>query len=104
MLSLSDAQCHGRRQPARVPYLVQSPELSVDDWKVHLVLRGTRAGVMPKEDLDKVMALVAKFPKCWVFSDEIYSQLTYDGETALAGAALFHSYASGQAKIIFDLV
>jgi aspartate/methionine/tyrosine aminotransferase len=50
------------------------------------------------------MALVAKFPKCWVFSDEIYSQLTYDGETALAGAALFHSYASGQAKIIYDLV
>ena len=35
-------------------------------------------GVMPKEDLDKVMALCEKFPKCWVVSDEIYSQLTYD--------------------------
>ena len=34
---------------------------------------------MPPEDLDKVMALVAKYPRCWVFSDEIYSQLTYDG-------------------------
>lgn len=34
---------------------------------------------MPEEDLDKVMALLAKYPRCWVFSDEIYSQLTYDG-------------------------
>jgi aspartate aminotransferase len=36
-------------------------------------------GVMPEEDLDKAMALVAKWPRAYVFSDEIYSQLTYDG-------------------------
>jgi aspartate aminotransferase len=36
-------------------------------------------GVMPKEDLDKVMAMLEAFPRCWVLSDEIYSQLTYDG-------------------------
>ena len=36
-------------------------------------------GVMPKKDLDEVMALVKDKPKCWVLSDEIYSQLCYDG-------------------------
>jgi aspartate aminotransferase len=35
-------------------------------------------GVMPKEDLDQVMAACEARPKCWVLSDEIYSQLTYD--------------------------
>ena len=46
---------------------------------------------MPPEDLDKVMALVAKYPRCWVFSDEIYSQLTYDG--VLSHTAWSHTLA-----------
>lgn len=33
-------------------------------------------GVMPRGDLDKIMALVLARPNCWVLSDEIYSQLT----------------------------
>ena len=55
--------------------IVYSPKL--DKLGYYCAINGVIQG--KKEDLDKVMALVAKFPKCWVFSDEIYSQLTYDG-------------------------
>lgn len=37
------------------------------------------SGVMPKKDLDEVMTLIEAKPNCWVLSDEIYSQLCYDG-------------------------
>ena len=36
-------------------------------------------GVTPKEEIDKLIAGLARFPKAAIMSDEIYGQLTYDG-------------------------
>ena len=36
-------------------------------------------GVTPKEEIDKLVAGLARFPKAAIMSDEIYGQLTYDG-------------------------
>jgi len=37
-------------------------------------------GVTPKEQVDKLVKGLAKFPKAAIMSDEIYGQMTYDGE------------------------
>jgi len=36
-------------------------------------------GVTPKDQVDKLVAGLAKFPKAAIMSDEIYGQMTYDG-------------------------
>ena len=36
-------------------------------------------GVTPKEEIDKLVVGLARFPKAAIMSDEIYGQLTYDG-------------------------
>ena len=36
-------------------------------------------GVTPKEEIDKLIAGLARFPNAAIMSDEIYGQLTYDG-------------------------
>jgi aspartate/methionine/tyrosine aminotransferase len=36
-------------------------------------------GVTPKDQVDKLVAGLAKFPKVAIMSDEIYGQMTYDG-------------------------
>src|SRR5271155_5556797 len=36
-------------------------------------------GVTPKEEIDKLVAGLARFPSAAIMSDEIYGQLTYDG-------------------------
>jgi len=36
-------------------------------------------GVMPAEDLDAIAQICKSNPKLWVFSDEIYARLVYDG-------------------------
>src|SRR3984957_12163551 len=36
-------------------------------------------GVTPKEEIDKLVAGLAQWPKAAILSDEIYGQLTYDG-------------------------
>jgi len=43
-------------------------------------------GIIPKADLEAIAAILRKHPQVWVFADEIYGQLVYDGE--------FHSIAS----------
>lgn len=37
-------------------------------------------GVTPKAEIDKLVAGLAKFPRVALMSDEIYDQMTYDGE------------------------
>ncbi len=37
-------------------------------------------GVTPKAEIDKLVAGLAKFPRVAIMSDEIYDQMTYDGE------------------------
>ena len=36
-------------------------------------------GVTPKEEIDKLVAGLARFPDVAIMSDEIYAQMTYDG-------------------------
>ena len=43
-------------------------------------------GIIPKADLEAIAEILRKHPQVWVFADEIYAQLVYDGE--------FHSIAS----------
>ena len=38
-------------------------------------------GVTPKSEIDKLVAGLAKWPDVAIMSDEIYDQMTYDGET-----------------------
>jgi aspartate aminotransferase len=38
-------------------------------------------GVTPKSEVDKLIAGLEKFPDVCIMSDEIYDQMTYDGET-----------------------
>ena len=37
-------------------------------------------GVIPKKDVEAIAAILRKHPHVWIFADEIYSQLCYDGE------------------------
>jgi aspartate aminotransferase len=37
-------------------------------------------GIIPKQDVEAIAAILRKHPQVWVFADEIYSQLCYDGE------------------------
>ncbi|HEX7952840.1 MAG TPA: pyridoxal phosphate-dependent aminotransferase [Burkholderiales bacterium] len=37
-------------------------------------------GIIPKKDIEAIAAVLRKHPQVWVFADEIYSQLCYDGE------------------------
>lgn len=37
-------------------------------------------GIIPKKDIEVIAAILRKHPQVWVFADEIYSQLCYDGE------------------------
>lgn len=41
-------------------------------------------GVIPPEDLDAIAELAKANPQLWVFSDEIYAQLVYDGRKVAA--------------------
>ncbi|HJU23496.1 MAG TPA: pyridoxal phosphate-dependent aminotransferase, partial [Casimicrobiaceae bacterium] len=36
-------------------------------------------GILSGEDLDAIAAIVARHPQMWIFADEIYSRLIYDG-------------------------
>lgn len=49
-------------------------------------------GVLGAEVLDNIAELVAKHPRLWVFSDEIYARLVFDG------AAVAPSYLTAAAK------
>ncbi|GIL04193.1 MAG: aminotransferase [Betaproteobacteria bacterium] len=37
-------------------------------------------GLLARRDLDAIAAVLAKHPQVWVYADEIYSKLVYDGE------------------------
>ncbi|NBS76220.1 MAG: pyridoxal phosphate-dependent aminotransferase [Betaproteobacteria bacterium] len=37
-------------------------------------------GIIPKTDLEAIAEILRKHPQVWVFADEIYGQLVYDGE------------------------
>ena len=37
-------------------------------------------GIIPKKDIEAIAAILRKHPQVWVFADEIYSQLCYEGE------------------------
>ena len=37
-------------------------------------------GIIPKKDMETIAAILRKHPQVWVFADEIYSQLCYEGE------------------------
>lgn len=37
-------------------------------------------GLLARRDLDAIAAVLAKHPQVWVYADEIYSRLVYDGE------------------------
>jgi aspartate/methionine/tyrosine aminotransferase len=37
-------------------------------------------GIIPKNDMEAIAAILRRHPQVWVFADEIYSQLCYDGE------------------------
>jgi len=37
-------------------------------------------GVIPRKDMDAIAAILRRHPQVWVFADEVYSRLVYDGE------------------------
>jgi aspartate/methionine/tyrosine aminotransferase len=37
-------------------------------------------GIIPRKDMEAIAAILRTHPQVWVFADEIYSQLCYDGE------------------------
>jgi aspartate/methionine/tyrosine aminotransferase len=37
-------------------------------------------GIVPREDMQAIADILRRHPQVWVFADEIYSQLCYDGE------------------------
>ena len=37
-------------------------------------------GIIPKQDVEAIAAILRKHPHVWIFADEIYSQLCYEGE------------------------
>jgi aspartate/methionine/tyrosine aminotransferase len=37
-------------------------------------------GIIPRKDLEAIAAIMRKHPQVWIFADEIYSQLCYEGE------------------------
>ena len=37
-------------------------------------------GIIPKKDVEAIAAILRRHPHVWIFADEIYSQLCYDGE------------------------
>jgi aspartate/methionine/tyrosine aminotransferase len=37
-------------------------------------------GIIPKKDMEAIAAILRRHPQVWVFADEVYSQLCYDGE------------------------
>ena len=37
-------------------------------------------GIIPRKDMEAIAAILRRHPHVWVFADEIYSQLCYDGE------------------------
>jgi len=37
-------------------------------------------GIIPRKDMEAIAAILRRHPQVWVFADEIYSQLCYDGE------------------------
>ncbi len=43
-------------------------------------------GVIPKQDMEAIAAILAKHPDIWVYADEIYSRLVYDGAFASLAA------------------
>jgi aspartate aminotransferase len=37
-------------------------------------------GIIPRNDMEAIASILRRHPQVWVFADEIYSQLCYDGE------------------------
>ncbi|HLQ27155.1 MAG TPA: pyridoxal phosphate-dependent aminotransferase [Acidiferrobacterales bacterium] len=37
-------------------------------------------GIIPREDMAAIAAILDKHPQVWIFADEVYSRLVYDGE------------------------
>ena len=37
-------------------------------------------GIVPRKDMQAIAAILRRHPQVWIFADEIYSQLVYDGE------------------------
>ena len=42
-------------------------------------------GIIPRKDMEAIAAILRRHPQVWVFADEIYSQLCYDGEFVSLG-------------------
>lgn len=43
-------------------------------------------GIIPRQDMEAIAQILRKHPQVWIFADEIYSQLCYDGEfTSITG-------------------
>ena len=39
-----------------------------------------RSGIIPKKDMEAIAEILRQHPQVWVFADEIYGRLIYDGE------------------------
>jgi aspartate aminotransferase len=37
-------------------------------------------GIIPRKDMEAIAAILSKHPQVWIFADEVYSRLVYDGE------------------------
>jgi len=48
--------------------------------------QNTTGGVIPAKDMEAIAAILAKHPDIWVYADEIYSRLVYDGSFASLAA------------------
>lgn len=73
-------------------YLRESREFSFDPAELEakitartrlLILNSPQnptGGIIPRKDMEAIAAILRRHPQVWVFADEIYSQLCYDGE------------------------
>lgn len=73
-------------------YLLESRNFSFDPAELEakitpktklLILNSPQnptGGIIPKKDMEAIAAILRSHPQVWVFADEIYSQLCYEGE------------------------
>ena len=65
--SLDPAELEARITPKTKLLILNSPQ-------------NPTGGIIPKKDMEAIAAILRRHPQVWVFADEIYSQLCYDGE------------------------
>ena len=65
--SLDPAELEARITPKTKLLILNSPQ-------------NPTGGIIPKKDMEAIAAILRMHPQVWVFADEIYSQLCYDGE------------------------